>query len=1086
MPMTETETGGIEPIEPTVTSLRGWPGRRLKSSGRTATEAPPWAVSRLGQRLALHLVAAADRDHPERLGLLAWRLAYGPTALAEGLVHDDALDANGRRRLASWAKRQGASSFELSPLSAWNREVLQDRGGYKGKATVVGPGLGRTLALAAAWWNPTQGSAQGGWFGRDGWTLGLTGCGHVVDHKRWVPAPHRPQLRVIHLGARGLTAEWMAVSSFHGGPAGQWDKVGNGKMVPRKGRFVELLAAAHALDGDDTDDFASHLEAFELERCTLPVAVSVDSHGAGAMVEALNASHALASALDAEAASLLGGLDLAKLTSPGALASTALARMGVTPPLAAFPDISDESLVAWMGAHHGGWVEARPEWCNAAFPVADLDVSSAYPAVASLVGWWDHLNARKLVEVDATADVRELLHGSAGDCLCDRLMKPETWRAMGFTLVTLAPEQVVEVPITLHEVGQDHTHVGPVRCDVPMHYSWADVALSALRTGQAPKILSAVRLVAVGRQEGLRSVPLVRGATKAVLDPHGDPSATLVDYRQAAKDRLKAGMGRPSDARRAVTLRVAVNALVYGQAIRCDPTWAKRVVPCATGSGHTYSKLSRSERPAIWTWPPIASTMTAGPRLLLAMVAHRVEALGGTVAYLDTDGAMVVASPDGGGMPALPGGPVTTADGRSVKALSWAEVDAVLEPFKGLVTWKVERQSDDGGKPLWAIVWGVKRYALFTRHDDGDLDQLTERTEHSLGGVYVDPPPAAGRDAAGRHTWTASTGAALIHQALAGDGADRPGGHFSWERAGGNVRPPAAPSKRFPDWKPEPLPPELFPAILRRYQSTSRNPEEPHGSARSTALALRPFSYFLQVEAHQLTGPKPKGALRAADPGGDLSNWAQLTWVDGKGQPYGVCTDPEAIGGLTLGRVRLVTLAERAEQHNRTSGRPPAGTVRVLSALTRRVGRSGAAMNLAAANPQGDASYLIPVYGGGLDLAKVVADAADKIGPKRFSELTGIPLRTAAGISAGSRPRAATVAKVLAATRKLPEVPEALAALLVAAPDPTLPRPAYEKWPACDGCGTFLTGRQRQWCSDVCQKRAERLRKKPLAMEVAQ
>ena len=60
----------------------------------------------------------------------------------------------------------------------------------------------------------------------------------------------------------------------------------------------------------------------------------------------------------------------------------------------------------------------------------------------------------------------------------------------------------------------------------------------------------------------------------------------------------------------------------------------------------------------------------------LAMVDRMVSDLGGAIVTRDTDGLAIVALPDGGS--------ITLSDGTTVRALSWAQIDALLAPFDAL------------------------------------------------------------------------------------------------------------------------------------------------------------------------------------------------------------------------------------------------------------------------------------------------------------------------------------------------------------------------------------------------------------------
>jgi len=81
---------------------------------------------------------------------------------------------------------------------------------------------------------------------------------------------------------------------------------------------------------------------------------------------------------------------------------------------------------------------------------------------------------------------------------------------------------------------------------------------------------------------------------------------------------------------------------------------------------------------------PIASLVTAGARLLLSVAEHLVREAEGEVCYDDTDSLMVITRKDGGFVP-CEGGPYRLQDGRrAVRALSWAQLDRILDDLAAL------------------------------------------------------------------------------------------------------------------------------------------------------------------------------------------------------------------------------------------------------------------------------------------------------------------------------------------------------------------------------------------------------------------
>jgi hypothetical protein len=498
-----------------------------------------------------------------------------------------------------------------------------------------------------------------------------------------------------------------------------------------------VAQAAYIFDGVDSGDLGDHLEAFGFDRLDFPAAVTIDEEGAEQMASLVEAVRLFALVLDEEASKWFttsrdrargyGRVDLGGLVSPAGLAAEIPRKAGVTPPLVKFRVPSDLDLSCWIGAHRGGWLSAEMA-AEGLFPAVDVDVHSAYPAFAVLLGWWRLKLAAQLRRQDKTEELRALCaEVAAGDV--SAFFDRRTWRRFSFTICEVVCDGEpwpVEAPDESYPQG--HSGVRPVRCPVPLPFTWPDVVLAALLSGRVPHIVSATKLVPVGRQPNLRDrYPLYDGL---VLDIDDDPAVALVRLRDKAKER--------GDVRLAAQLRVVVNTLCYGNPVRLDLGYRqegrRRVV---------------TETAAEWTFPPIAATVTAASRLALDVAEKLLDSYGISVASRDTDGLLLRCTPD-----------------------QWPALDRVLarfdalDPFEtGQPFWKVQREQE--GRPLHGLVIGVKRYVLATLDDAGDLLKVVEATEHSLGGSVVDPPSMAGHDKEDHRRWTRAVAAVAVRREIA-------------------------------------------------------------------------------------------------------------------------------------------------------------------------------------------------------------------------------------------------------------------------------------------------------------------------------
>ena len=457
-------------------------------------------------------------------------------------------------------------------------------------------------------------------------------------------------------------------------------------------------------------------------------------------------------------------------------------------------------------------------------PVEDIDIRSAYPAAFSSLGCWDILRAARLSEVDTVAELRILASLAASGDLAP-LFDPGTYRRMGLCLAGVRFDGEygpVELPGGPGQLPS--FHIARMRSDTPLPVTWPDVVLSAMLSHRVPRIQSAIRLAPVGTEQ-TRSIPLRDGL---VIHPADDPVAAGVRRRSVAKDA--------GDRRLPVVLRVDLNAMGWGQMARLDQ---RRVA----------GRLI--ETPSTWTWPPIASTVPACSRMWLAMVDRMVSDLGGAIVTRDTDGLAIVALPDGGS--------ITLSDGTTVRALSWAQIDALLAPFDALNPfgdrrpfWDVKRGTED--QPLHILSLGQKRYVKAQRGPDGW--EAVGGTEHSLGGGVVDPPAMVGRDAGRRHVWTYPVADHALARATAmAAGQPCPGFEAPWD---GSEAPP-------------------FP-VLRQYMAASPTTlgELPG------ALGAHPFAPIVEAHPDQLLARHAETPV-ALDPGTNLAEWATLQWHDRHG-----------------------------------------------------------------------------------------------------------------------------------------------------------------------------------------------------------
>ena len=195
------------------------------------------------------------------------------------------------------------------------------------------------------------------------------------------------------------------------------------------------------------------------------------------------------------------------------------------------------------------------------------------------------------------------------------------------------------------------------------------------------------------------------------------------------------------------------------------------------------SPVRHPEAPGDYYFPPLASLITSGARLMLALLENCVAEAGGTYAMEDTDSMAIVANEHGGLVP-CPGGPHRMAGGReAVRALSWEHVRNIALGFKALspygadaIPGSILKIEDDHFDPatkrqrqLYCFAISAKRYALFVYHSKGAPVLLRNKannaadrwSEHGLGHLRNPNNPESDDSA-----WTAQVWLALIRRAL--------------------------------------------------------------------------------------------------------------------------------------------------------------------------------------------------------------------------------------------------------------------------------------------------------------------------------
>jgi hypothetical protein len=379
-----------------------------------------------------------------------------------------------------------------------------------------------------------------------------------------------------------------------------------------------------------------------------------------------------------------GRLSETRVYSAGGLARAYFSAAGISPPA-----IQEDRLGPCVSAFFGGWAETQ---LRGRAPVAHVDFRRQYQMVFLLQELQDLLAAERLEFIEDTEAIRAFVE----HVTIDDLLRPATWPKLN-ALCWIRPAG--EIMVGRWALDERAAATTPDRFSLAMTHRYSDepvvaylgeVIASKLLSERAPEIIRAERIVPIGRQR-LRRARLFGGA---IFDPGRND--LLFKLLVEEGERFNQGSGR--FAKIAAPVRQVILPGVKGIGnIGCFGTLIetregdllpnrREEVTLLSDTEPLRRAVLHPEDPGPFACPAIAGLVTAGGRLLLAMLHRLVSDRGGIIAARDTDGAHIVATEKGGtvhiearGADFHDGGPAT-----AVHALSWAEVEEIAARFEAL------------------------------------------------------------------------------------------------------------------------------------------------------------------------------------------------------------------------------------------------------------------------------------------------------------------------------------------------------------------------------------------------------------------
>lgn len=414
--------------------------------------------------------------------------------------------------------------------------------------------------------------------------------------------------------------------------------------------------------------------------------------------------------------------------SPASVAKSYLDAMGIARPAEKF-QLSKREIGIAMQSYYGGRSETRIRCAEV--PVVPVDFTSEYPTSCVLLGLFDMLTAERVTFEDDTENIRRLVNRIS----LERCFERSAWKDFNFFALVQPEEDIFPVRTVYDGVTQNIGN-NYLTSDTPLWFAGCDVIASAIRTKKAPKILKAVRLVARGKQAGMRSVNL-RGSM-VEIDPYKDDLfRKVIEQRKLHK----------SDKALYYWLKILANS-IYGFFVELIPEIQSKNVQVDVFSGDAHLKdfSDTVENQGPWFFAPLASLITSAGRLLLAMTEVCVEEKNGTYLFCDTDSLAIVSSKTGGKL-AIPGS-------EGIRIISWTEAQEIVDQFATLNPYDpaavkgsilnlvdanfVESRGKKAQRQLYGYSIAAKRYALHEKTGKSGI-RIIDPKAHGIGFLY---PPA--------------------------------------------------------------------------------------------------------------------------------------------------------------------------------------------------------------------------------------------------------------------------------------------------------------------------------------------------------
>jgi hypothetical protein len=410
-----------------------------------------------------------------------------------------------------------------------------------------------------------------------------------------------------------------------------------------------------------------------------------------------------------------------RMFSPASVAKAYLEELKISHPSKKVNG-ADPAYGIFVQSYFGGRAECRVR--NWEVPVCPVDFMSQYPTVNELLDNWSVITAKNVTFPDVTTEIRRFL----SEITFDRCFHCKLWPQFKF-FALIRPDNDILPVRTVYNGTTQNIGINYLTSKEPIWFAGPDIIASILLTGKVPQVEKAIRVLPHGKQPGLAAVSL-RGMVK--VDANKNSFFKHVIEQRAANE---------SNPALHYWLKILANSGSYGLFVELNPNESDATKLRMFSGEESFETTSDVvEEPGNWFAPHIASLITSGGRLLLAMLEKCIADSGGTYLFCDTDSAAIVSAEHRQEI-AMPDG------AKPINALSWTEVQGIVDRFESLNPYdpklgsilkmhKLNRDQNKQRRQLFGYSIAAKRYALYTKNQ-ADI-QIVEPKAHGLGYFY--PP----------------------------------------------------------------------------------------------------------------------------------------------------------------------------------------------------------------------------------------------------------------------------------------------------------------------------------------------------------